>query len=208
MNTKSTLFTVGAAVLLSAGGMFAYFYFIRPDTDTTEPKSAVDLPLDQVTTRSQQSNSSLEVKSAQNAPTSTQNQLPQPNDFSVYEQYANAQTVQYIDTVVGTGETAEQGTTAYMLYQGYLSDGTLFDQSRTNELNQLVAFPFTLGAGQVIQGWEQGVAGMKEGGKRRMIIPSQLGYGASGTSDGSIPPNALLIFDVELVQVDQAQTTP
>ena len=100
------------------------------------------------------------------------------------------------DLTVGTGREAKAGDTVEVHYIGRLVNGTKFDSSC--DRNQ--AFPFQLGAGMVIQGWDQGVAGMKEGGKRRLIIPSRLGYGPQGFPP-VIPQNAALVFDVELVKV-------
>lgn len=100
------------------------------------------------------------------------------------------------DTVEGTGLEATPGKTIEVHYTGKLENGTVFDSShKRNE-----TFKFKLGAGQVIQGWDQGFAGMKVGGKRTLTIPASLGYGARGAG-GLIPPNATLIFDVELVNV-------
>jgi FKBP-type peptidyl-prolyl cis-trans isomerase len=98
---------------------------------------------------------------------------------------------------VGTGKEAKAGQRVTVNYRGMLTNGTVFDES----YKRGQPFDFNLGAGEVIPGWDQGVAGMKEGGKRWLIIPSELGYGASGTPDGSIPPNAPLVFEVELLQV-------
>jgi FKBP-type peptidyl-prolyl cis-trans isomerase len=99
------------------------------------------------------------------------------------------------DLVVGTGATANAGNTVTVAYSGWLYDttktdakGTLFDSNS--------AFPFTLGAGSVIAGWDQGVVGMRVGGQRRLIIPPELAYGATGRS--GIPPNATLLFDITL----------
>jgi FKBP-type peptidyl-prolyl cis-trans isomerase FkpA len=107
------------------------------------------------------------------------------------------------DVRVGTGAEAVAGKTVEVNYTGWLyapkaknGHGKQFD---TSVGRGLLRFP--LGAGKVIKGWEQGVAGMKEGGKRTLIIPSALGYGAKGAGSGVIPPNADLIFDVELVRV-------
>jgi peptidylprolyl isomerase len=99
------------------------------------------------------------------------------------------------DQVVGTGLEATNGRVATVHYSGWLADGTLFDTSRDN--NQ--PFAFTLGKGQVILGWDEGVAGMKVGGQRRLVIPSALGYGETGSY--TIPPNAVLVFDVELLSL-------
>lgn len=101
------------------------------------------------------------------------------------------------DQTIGEGKTADgAGQTVTVHYTGWLEDGTEFDSSHSR--NQ--PFSFTLGIGQVIKGWDEGVMGMREGGKRRLTIPADLGYGAHGAG-GVIPPNATLIFDVELLEV-------
>ncbi len=101
----------------------------------------------------------------------------------------------YRDVVVGTGAVATKGATVRVHYTGRLDNGSVFDTSLRRE-----PLEFPLGKGQVIKGWEEGVAGMKVGGVRTLVIPSKLGYGSSGS--GPIPPNATLHFDVELVSVD------
>lgn len=103
------------------------------------------------------------------------------------------------DTVVGTGAEAKSGQQVTVQYVGMLPDGTVFDAS-SKHAETAKGFTFALGAGQVIKGWDMGVAGMKVGGKRRLIIPPSYGYGAQGAGN-VIPPNATLIFDVELVAV-------
>ncbi len=99
------------------------------------------------------------------------------------------------DTTVGTGAEAKAGQTVSVHYAGFLTDGTQFDSS----IGRGVPFEFNLGAGQVIQGWDQGVAGMKVGGVRKLIIAPELGYGAQGI--GPIPGNATLVFEVQLLEV-------
>ncbi len=104
--------------------------------------------------------------------------------------------LKYTDLQVGTGDEAKAGKTVSVHYTGWLENGQKFDSS----LDRRQPFQFALGAGQVIQGWDQGVAGMKVGGKRKLTIPANLGYGARGAG-GVIPPNATLIFEVELLGV-------
>lgn len=111
-----------------------------------------------------------------------------------------ASGLQYEDTVVGTGETPKAGQTCVMNYTGWLWEdgkkGKKFDSS----LDRGQPFAFPLGQGRVIKGWDEGVATMKVGGKRTLLIPPELGYGSRGAG-GAIPPNATLIFEVELVGI-------
>ncbi|WP_348696207.1 FKBP-type peptidyl-prolyl cis-trans isomerase [Duganella fentianensis] len=107
------------------------------------------------------------------------------------------------DTKVGTGREATTGSTVYMHYSGWLyrplaknMHGKLFDSSVGRE-----PLEFMLGAGRVIKGWDQGIQGMRVGGKRTLIIPSELAYGSRAAPGGNIPPNSALIFDVELIDV-------
>jgi FKBP-type peptidyl-prolyl cis-trans isomerase len=115
----------------------------------------------------------------------------------------NITSLQIIDGTVGTGAVAARGKNVTVHYTGWLHDpkaadkhGKKFDSSR----DRGEPFSFPLGAGRVIMGWDQGVAGMKVGGKRTLIIPSELGYGSRGAGS-AIPPNATLVFDVELLDV-------
>ncbi|MDX2021354.1 MAG: FKBP-type peptidyl-prolyl cis-trans isomerase [Deltaproteobacteria bacterium] len=107
-----------------------------------------------------------------------------------------ATELQIQDLVQGTGDEATAGQTVSVHYTGWLTDGTKFDSS----LDRGKPFAFRLGAGMVIKGWDQGVAGMKVGGKRKLTIPAELGYGQRGAG-GVIPPGATLVFDVELLGV-------
>lgn len=102
--------------------------------------------------------------------------------------------LKYQDIAVGDGALAESGSTVSVNYTGWLANGTQFDSSVGRG-----PFSFRLGAGQVIKGWDEGVKGMRVGGKRKLTIPSDLGYGERGI--GPIPPNSTLLFDVELLDV-------
>jgi FKBP-type peptidyl-prolyl cis-trans isomerase len=107
-----------------------------------------------------------------------------------------ASGLKYVDQVVGAGDVAVAGKTVSVHYTGWLENGKKFDSS----VDRGQPFSFPLGAGRVIKGWDEGVQGMKVGGKRKLTIPSDLGYGSRGAG-GVIPPNATLIFDVELLGV-------
>jgi len=104
--------------------------------------------------------------------------------------------LQYEDIQPGTGDEAVAGKSVEVHYTGWLTDGTKFDSSH----DRRSPFSFNLGAGRVIKGWDEGVAGMKVGGKRKLTIPPDLGYGARGAG-GLIPPGATLVFEVELLKV-------
>lgn len=109
------------------------------------------------------------------------------------------QNLKITDDVVGTGAAVQNGDTVSVLYTGSLDDGTVFDASSKHG-NQ--PFGFTVGAQQVIQGWDLGLVGMKAGGKRELTIPSELGYGPQG--NGSIPPNATLHFTIQLLSISSS----
>ncbi len=116
------------------------------------------------------------------------------------EQYENAvetpSGLKYVELTEGEGESPSSGSTAVVHYTGWLLDGQKFDSS----VDRGQPFSFRVGKGQVIRGWDEGVASMKVGGKRKLIVPPDLGYGARGAG-GVIPPNATLVFDVELLEV-------
>lgn len=104
--------------------------------------------------------------------------------------------LKYEDLVDGDGAVASAGQQVVVHYTGWLTDGSKFDSS----VDRNQPFDFSLGRGMVIRGWDEGVAGMKVGGKRKLTIPPQLGYGAQGAG-GVIPPNATLVFEVELLEI-------
>jgi FKBP-type peptidyl-prolyl cis-trans isomerase FkpA len=112
--------------------------------------------------------------------------------------------LQFWDIKVGTGAVAKDGSHVKVHYTGWLTTGKKFDSS----VDAHQPFEFTIGKGDVIKGWEEGVTGMKVGGKRQLRIPPELGYGASGTPGGPIPPNATLIFDIQLLAVSPQASDP
>ena len=107
--------------------------------------------------------------------------------------------LQYWDIVVGTGKVAKEGDGVRVHYTGWLTNGKKFDSS----VDAGRPFTFVLGNEEVIKGWDEGVAGMKVGGKRQLHIPPDLGYGENGTPDGTIPPNSPLIFEVQLLSIQE-----
>jgi len=142
------------------------------------------------------SGSNLYESSPSASPTTAVDGSATPTVSPASEIITTASGLQYQDQVIGTGPLAKAGQTVSVQYTGTLTDGTKFDSS----YDRKEAFSFKLGTGQVIKGWDEGVAGMKVGGKRILAIPPALGYGAQ--ANGPIPANSTLIFEVELVAVE------
>ena len=119
-----------------------------------------------------------------------------PGERTSMEKHTTPSGLGYIDIVVGTGGSPKSGDTVTVHYTGFLTNGTKFDSS----VDRGQPFSFAIGIGQVIKGWDEGVMSMKVGGKRKLVIPPQLGYGSRGAG-AVIPPNSELIFDVELLGI-------
>lgn len=122
-----------------------------------------------------------------------------PKTFIQYEKYKSEQSALFGEIQVGTGEELTNNKKAVVVYKVWLTDGTLVDMSRTDESGKVQPFIFTMGAHQVILGWEQAMTGMKAGGSRLLIVPPSAGYGA--TAKENIPANSVLVFFVQLVSV-------
>jgi FKBP-type peptidyl-prolyl cis-trans isomerase FkpA len=130
------------------------------------------------------------------SPVAEQNAAGQAVSHAIPQPGQSVTELKIEDVKVGTGDEAAAGKAVTVHYTGWLTSGTKFDSSKDHGQ----PFTFQLGAGQVIKGWEQGVTGMKVGGVRKLTIPPSLGYGANGAG-GVIPPNATLVFEVELLGV-------
>ena len=124
----------------------------------------------------------------------------EPEKKSESKMIKTASGLQYEDTKVGTGATPKAGQTCVMHYTGWLWENGAKGKKFDSSLDRGTPFSFPLGQGRVIKGWDEGVASMKVGGKRTLLIPPDLGYGSRGAG-GVIPPNATLIFEVELLEV-------
>ena len=126
----------------------------------------------------------------------SRNSLPGPSEFKQYEAHRDKPTALYIDVIPGTGKDVAVGSIANVMYRGWLTDGTMFDENYSSRK----AFTFKEGENKVIPGLEEGMFGMKAGGKRRVLVPASRGYGS--TVKGPIPANSMLIFDIELLKVE------
>ena len=159
----------------------------------------------QLNTAQSSNSSSSGSTNSQNSPSPSDStssaqaaQLLNPSTFAQYNKYVNATSAMYINLLSGTGTELTSGHEAAVYYKGWLTNGKLFDESQEKN-GQMQPLDFTLGAHQVIPGWEEGMDGMKVGGVRLLIIPPSLGYGAAG--QGPIPGNSVLIFQVQLAAV-------
>jgi len=140
----------------------------------------------------------LATQAAAKTPTRAKKKTPAPVAKKGPVMITTPSGLGYLDTNEGAGESPRKGQTCVMHYTGWLSDGGKPGQKFDSSVDRGQPFSFTVGVGQVIKGWDEGVITMKKGGKRTLHIPAALGYGSRGAG-GVIPPNADLIFDVELI---------
>lgn len=171
-------------------------------TSESNGASSATVPIDSTTpTPSKTSSPSSELrvvdpKSANTSGSSEAANIPGPDTFSQYEQYSDKTEALFGELRLGDGAVVEMNKQVTVHYKGWLTNGKEFDESYARG----TPFTFTVGAHRVISGWEQAILGMKVGGKRRFIVPASVGYGSTGQGT-SIPPNSLLVFDVELLAV-------
>lgn len=176
--SKQNFFFVSIAVVLISAGAYVVYKIPSPSSETLSQNE-----LSSVNINESEGDTLGVVTTA--APIASVSGSEQMNDKLLIE-----------DILVGTGEVATSGKKVTVNYSGTLTNGQKFDSS----YDRNEPFSFTLGVGEVIPGWDQGVAGMKVGGKRKLSIPPSLGYGARDL--GSIPPNSTLLFEVELLKVE------
>lgn len=191
---------IGAAI---AGGFIWYNEAQKPEAASSRG-DAKPVVLNEETTQSEtNSGNELRVSNSNSANAitgsgdvqgnSVARPTPNLNDYSQYEKYKSEAAALYMDLQAGSDEEAKYGMTLTVNYRGRLTDGRIFDESYARKQ----PLSFVLGANQVIAGWEQGLVGMKVGGKRRLIVPPAVGYGDK--PQGGIPANSVLVFDVELL---------
>jgi FKBP-type peptidyl-prolyl cis-trans isomerase len=198
---------LGGAGVLTGLGIIGWLQ-LRPDNETVANSNGGSIALttstpeptpDPLELRVAEANSGsvqgLSHSEAGTAPAATPAPAPGPADFRQYEKYRDEQNALMGDMVTGQGPEVKMGSTVSVAYRGWLTDGKLFDESYSRG----VLYSFTVGERRVIAGWEQGLLGMKVGGKRRLIVPPAAGYGSE--AHDPIPPNSVLVFDIELLGV-------
>lgn len=182
-------------ILISLGVVLAFGVLLLLAQFTTDNSSAVadELTKTQPVAVVPDTSANLTVDNTQLIAVNTNSESEQPGSNKVV---TTPSGLKYIELTEGTGAMPKNGQTVLVHYTGTLEDGEKFDSSRDRNR----PFSFKLGTGQVIKGWDEGLATMRVGGRRQLIIPPELGYGSRGAG-GVIPPNATLIFDVELLRI-------
>jgi FKBP-type peptidyl-prolyl cis-trans isomerase len=189
MQNKELLIIGGAVVV----GLGAYFLMGGPNAVPVPDKVAETKSVTVAET------TGIEVATA-TAVTATTTKITQVNTTTKKMTEQNIGGMIIVDEVIGTGTTATEGDTVTVDYVGSLTNGKVFDASKSRGN---AGFSFTLGAGEVIKGWDLGVAGMKVGGKRKLTIPADMAYGSQDVGGGLIPANSTLIFEVELLKTSK-----
>ncbi len=182
-------------ILISLGVVLAFGLLLLVAQFTTDKSSAVadELTKTQAVAVAPNPSANLTVDNTQLIAVNTNSESEQSSETNVV---TTPSGLKYIELTEGTGAMPKKGQTVLVHYTGTLEDGEKFDSSRDRNR----PFSFKLGTGQVIKGWDEGLATMRVGGRRQLIIPPELGYGSRGAG-GVIPPNATLIFDVELLRI-------
>jgi FKBP-type peptidyl-prolyl cis-trans isomerase len=196
MSKKEILTTVLVLVVLIGGSIGGFLVWNHYDQ---YKKSQQTQQAAQTTTGTQdialqQSKTTIGSSSSSN---SSSNGAPDPSQFSQYDKYKDAESALFGDIQTGTGTEVKAGTKVGVTYKGWLTNGTLFDQSKPDDTGTVQPLVFTVGEHKVIPGFEQDMVGMKVGGTRLMIIPPKAGYGS--TAQNGIPANSVLVFQVHLV---------
>lgn len=182
-------------ILISLGVVLTFGLLLLVAQFTTDKSSAVadELGKTQPVAVTTDTGANLAVDNTQLIAVNTNSESEQSSGDKVVTTESG---LKYIELTEGTGAMPKKGQTVVVHYTGTLEDGQKFDSSRDRNR----PFSFKLGTGQVIKGWDEGLATMRVGGRRQLIIPPELGYGSRGAG-GVIPPNATLIFDVELLRI-------
>jgi len=207
MSKRALLLTI-SSILFFLTAVSGFLFFLRRHTGNTnaikQQNAIVTSPASTslgVISANQQTvkvvtDSSSQIDNQQSASATQQNPID-PTTFSQYEKYSGSSSAMFGDIIIGTGASVAAGSKVAIYYSGWLTNGTLFDQNKKDTNGDQQPFLFTEGAHEVILGMEEGVAGMKVGGKRLIIAPPAVGYGSKG--QGLIPANATLVFEVTLV---------
>lgn len=197
-NSSPTTTAPGSVVFDSNASDGSKSIPLRSDDPNSNSKASTDSNALKVTPAQDIGQTGLEQLPGANGPGSVPSNAQSnsaTDDFTQYDKYKDQQSALFGDIKIGAGADVVAGKKVAVNYKGWLTNGQLFDQSKDGS-----PFVFVPGDHRVIAGWEEGIMGMKVGGKRRLVVPPAVGYGAAGKDP--IPPNAVMVFDVELVAVE------
>lgn len=202
-----TIISLMLGASLITAGSIAFTYFFILDNNNQSSDNAITQQVNGESTSSslnvsqESPNGQLGINDSNSSSGQSESRLPGVDEFGLYDEYIDEENSLYVDIEEGDGEEVETGDKIAVLYSGWLTDGTLFDESKQNAEGKYEAFSFEVGTGQVIKGWDQAIVGMKQGGTRRIIVPPAAGYGDQELE--KIPANSLLVFDVRLLLVEK-----